>query len=377
MQEERRMILKMIEDGKISAEEGMRLLESLRDEKKEEEPSSSAPENEPDSGGQQTSSGSYRKDGASQGPWSREGAEEKWSSFATRFSEFVDEAVNRVKEFDFDFNSFASGVKVQHVFQHNDVLLREADIHIENGDIELRPWEENTIRIECDVQVYRARDEESARREFLQEAQFSFSNGKLRLESRKKSVRVNTVIYFPTGDLDKLNLYTFNGKMRGEHIPVHHVFAKAVNGRLHFDRLDAKEVQLETYNGPVHIGRLHAVESYIKTLNGSVTVDAGRGSLHVESVNGSVHFRLAEASQSKMYVKTTTGSVHIAVPENVKTEGDLKATVGSIRNQLPNLSILEEKKEFANKKMTFLSNKDGEGHFYIEAEASTGSVHLH
>ncbi len=365
------MILKMIEDGKISAEEGMRLLESLKEDEKaqEEEQQESA------------SAGSQHREEPLPPPftegasgWDRR-AEEKMTSFASRFSEFVDDAVKRVKDADFDWN-FGPSQRIEHVFQHKDVLLREVDLHIENGSIELRPWEENDIRIECQVQVYRVRDEETARREFLQDAQFSFSNGKLQLESRKKSMKVNTIVYFPTNDVDRVQLYTFNGKISGDNLPVHYLKAKAVNGKISLDQVDAKEAHIETFNGPIHVRRLNSLDGTLKTMNGTINVDAGRGNIHAESVNGTVHFRLAEASQSKAYVKTTTGSIHIAVPEGVKTEADIKTTVGAIHAQLPNLSIIEEKKDFANKRMTFLANKQGDGHFYIEAEAATGSVHI-
>ncbi|WP_147804361.1 DUF4097 family beta strand repeat-containing protein [Alkalicoccus halolimnae] len=366
MQEERQMILKMIEDGKISAEEGMRLLNALKEgSREEEEPASSKEKNQEgkSQGQDQRSQWDYRK------------AEETFNTFATKFSEFVDDAVHRVKEFDLDFN-FGPSESIQHVFEHKDVFLKEADIHIENGNIELKPWNEKDIRIECDVQVYRMKDKESAKREFLRDVQFSFSNGKLKLEARKKTMRVNTVIYFPTEHLDKLKLYTFNGKMNGEDIPVHRLEAKAINGKVSFDRVDAKEVRIETINGPINIRRLHSMEAELKTMNGTLNIEAGRGNMHLESVNGTIHFRLSEASQSKAYIKTTTGSIYIAVPDGVKTEGEAKTNVGGIHCQLPNMSVIDEKKDFANKKLTFLANKEGEGHFYIEAEASTGSVNI-
>lgn len=374
MQEERRLILKMIEDGKISAEEGMNLLNAL----KEEPEKNAAKDEEPVFQQQQTSEKKDRtRSQKSKGdsPWDYQRAEEKMTSFATRFSEFVDDAVHRVKDFDLDFN-FGPSESIEHVFQHKDVFLKEANIHIENGNIELRPWHEKDIRIECEVQVYRVKDSETARREFLRDAHFSFSNGKLQFEARKKSMKVNTVIYFPTDNLDKLKLYAFNGKVTGEHIPVHHLEAKIINGKVSFDQIDAKEVLVDTMNGSINIRQLNAMEAELKTKNGPISVDAGRGNFTMESVNGTIHFRLSEASQSKAYIKTTMGSVHIAVPEGVKTEGDVKTTVGGIHCQLPNMSIIDEKKEYAQKRITFLANKQGSGHFYIEAEATTGSVHI-
>ncbi|SDO46123.1 DUF4097 family beta strand repeat-containing protein [Alkalicoccus daliensis] len=372
MQEERRMILKMIEDGKISAEEGMNLLNALKEDPEKQEKEEPFKNTQEKTSEKQEQSRAKKRTSSA---WDYQRAEEKMTSFATKFSEFVDDAVHRVKDFDLDFN-FGPSESVEHVFDHKDVFLKEANIHIENGNVELRPWEEKDIRIECDVEVYRVKDSETARKEFLREAAFSFSNGKLQFHVRKKSMKVNTIIYFPTENLDKLQLYTFNGKMAGEHIPVHQLTAKTINGKMSFDQIDAKETRLETMNGPIYVRQLNTVEGELKTMNGTVTIDGARGNMNIESVNGTIHFRLSEASQSKAYMKTHMGSVHIAVPDGVKTEGEVKTSVGGIHCQLPNLSIIEEKKEYAQKRLTFLANKQGEGHFYIEAEATTGSVHI-
>ncbi|QKS72274.1 DUF4097 domain-containing protein [Paenalkalicoccus suaedae] len=373
MQEERRMILKMIEDGTISAEEGIKLLTALGEKEADKKTESASSASSTTTTHSHEVSQHVDVDRRTDTGYKQ--SEEKMSGFASKFSEFVDDAVNKIKELDLDFN-FGSAQQVQHVFQHKDVFLKEADIHIENGSIELRPWNEKDIRIECDVQVYRVRSAEEARREFLRDAQFSFSNGKLRLESRKKTMKVNTVIYFPTDDLEKIKLYTFNGKISGEEIPVHVFSLKAVNGKVNFSRIDAKEVAIETVNGTIDLGRLNAVDGSLKTMNGTVRVEAARGNIDAESVNGSIYYHLSEPSQSKAYVKTTTGSIHVYVPNNAKTEGELKSTVGSINCHLPTMSVIEEKKEFANKRLTFIANKEGDGHFYIEAEAATGSVNV-
>ncbi|WP_444684872.1 DUF4097 family beta strand repeat-containing protein [Alkalicoccus luteus] len=368
MQEERKMILKMIEDGKISAEEGMRLLETINEREKQAEP-------EPEQTSFEDDSAHSDRNSQESGEWSYRRAEEKMTSFANKFSGFVDDAVHRLKEFDLDFN-FGTAEKIDHVFQQRDVYVKEADIHVENGAVEIRPSDEKKVRIECDVQVFRVKDAETARREFLREAQFSISNGRLRFDVRKKSMKVNTVVYLPTGDLEKLKIYAFNGRINAGSLPVHKLDIRGVNSKIAVERIDAKEARIETTNGSITVRQFNAMDGELKSMNGTVTVDAGRGDFHLESVNGTLHFRLSEASQSKAYLKTVMGSVYVAVPDGVKVEADVKTTVGGLHCQLPNMSVIEEKKDYAQKRQTFLANKEGDGHFYIEAESTTGSIHV-
>ncbi|MDQ0254567.1 DUF4097 and DUF4098 domain-containing protein YvlB [Evansella vedderi] len=363
MQEERKMILKMIEDGKITAEEGLQLLNALKDpataEKKEES--------------KKVMERSLSRDVDWENSRRRGYTEHKGPSFATRFTEFIEDAIQKIKEFDLDFN-FGSSVEIEHIFQHRDAKVRRADIHLENGSITFRPWEEQDVRIECNVKVYKVKDGDEARRTFLDEVVFDVTDDKLRFESRRKSFKVNTVIYLPKKDLEKIKLYTFNGRINGSEVVADKFEAQTVNGRISFDKIKGDDVRLETVNGTISVSKLDVENCDAQTVNGTIAISAVKGKLDAETLNGTINYTLLNSVDSRAYMKTTTGSVTVTVPSEVKTEGELKTTVGGIHCDLPKLTVIEEKKEFANKKMSFLANRDGEQAFYIEAEATTGSI---
>ncbi|MBU9712778.1 DUF4097 family beta strand repeat-containing protein [Evansella tamaricis] len=366
MQEERKMILKMIEDGKITAEEGLQLLNALKNE------SGKASQTEEQSQHENTERSVSRDVDWESGSDYRK-TERKVSSFATRFSEFIEDAVQKIKEFDLDFN-FGSSVEIQHVFQHRNALIKDVDISVENGSITFQPWDENDIRIECGVKVYKVRDTDEARKYFLDEVLFDTANGRMRFESRKKTMKVNAVVYVPRKDLEKIKLYTFNGKISGENVAFDKFEAQTVNGRIGFEELEGKVVRLETVNGTISVSKLISDNCDAKTVNGTIAISSAKGELEAETLNGTIHYTLLEPANSRAYMKTTTGSVTVHVPDGVKTEGEVKSTVGGINCDLPQLTVIDETKEFGNKKMSFLSNKNGEYSFYVEAEATTGSI---
>jgi DUF4097 and DUF4098 domain-containing protein YvlB len=387
MHEERKMILKMIEDGKISAEEGLQLLNALKENVQSDVSPEQSKRDEQTSGPHSASIDSEKEAPKKQTDyymtkdvnWDREGyrqSQEKNASFATKFSEFIDEAVHKIKEVDLDFN-FGSSVDVHHIFQHRDASVKDVDIHIENGNVTFHPWEEEDIRVECRVKVYKAQDTEEARRQFLNDVTFQYNDEKLKLESRKKSMKVNTIIYVPKKELEKIKLYAFNGKIAGENVTVRSIDSRTVNGKITFNELTADSVQLETVNGTVSLDHLNAGQCDVKTMNGTVAIKTVRGDLEAETLNGTIHFTLLKKSNARAYIKTTTGSVNVNLPENIKAEGELKSSVGGIKCDLPAMSVIDEKKEFASKKMSFLSNKQAEASFYIEAESAAGTISIH
>jgi len=380
MQEERKMILKMIEDGKISAEEGLQLLNALKDDNNNGKKEKTGPHSEEDAYQHTSRPSKQDKDRyvSRDVNWDGGGykrAEEKVTSFATRFSDFVEDAIHKIKEFDLDFN-FGSSVEVEHIFQHRNAIVKAVDIHVENGSITFLPWEEEDIRIECHVKVYKVKDTDEARRVFLNEVNFNINDGKLVLQTKKKSMKVNTVIYVPKQHLEKIKLYAFNGKITGENVNVNNMEAKTVNGRIDFQEVHADHVNFETVNGTIAVAHLFADKSEAKTVNGTVSIKTSKGDLDVETLNGTIHYTLLERSNARVYLKTTTGSVSVQVPDHVKTEGELKTTVGGIQCDLPQMSVIDEKKDFASKTMSFIANKNEEAHLYVEAEATTGTISI-
>src|SRR5690554_2888053 len=138
MHEERKMILKMIEDGKISAEEGLQLLNALKDDKKDRG------EKEVEKEVSQSRELSQEVDWDSGSSYSQ--TERKSPSFAARFSDFVEDTVQKIKEFDLDFN-FGSSVDIEHIFQHHEDHIEKVDISLENGNLTFRPWDEKDVRV--------------------------------------------------------------------------------------------------------------------------------------------------------------------------------------------------------------------------------------
>ncbi|SES27703.1 DUF4097 family beta strand repeat-containing protein [Salisediminibacterium halotolerans] len=389
MSEERKMVLKMIEDGKITAEEGSQLLEALKEDSSGQVKEDISKVKDAEDAQEASQTTDKKAAGHEAKPedgyvskdvnWDAEGgfrrAEEKVQTFAGRFTDFIEDAIYKIKESDLDFN-FGNSVEVQHIFHHSGAHVEEARVHIENGNVEFLPWDGDDIRVECNVKVYKVEDAEEARRTFLNNVVFEVSDDKVKLESKKKTMKVHTVVRVPRAKLEEVKIYAFNGKITGERVSADKAEMQTVNGRIQFDHLHADKLKLETVNGTVSVNHLDAEKADIKTVNGTVTIKSARGDTEAETLNGTIHFSLTDPTFSRAYLKTTTGSVHVAVPSRMKTEGVLKSTIGNIDCDLPRMTIIDEKRDFASKRVSFISNKNGDRQLYLEVEATTGSIYV-
>ncbi|ADC49148.1 hypothetical protein BpOF4_05430 [Alkalihalophilus pseudofirmus OF4] len=358
--EERKMILKMIEDGKITAEEGIKLLEAM-DTKAEPEPRRAEPAS--------LSTDVNWDEGEEYKKRNRQS-----TSAENRFASFIDTALQKIKDFDLDFN-FGSSVVVDHIFQHRDLAPANVDISLENGSITFVPWEEPDVRIECQARVYRVKDSEEARRVFLQEATFRVNEQKVLFHTKVKSIKVQATVYVPKTTFEHLKLYTFNGQIKGEQIHVDTFDVNTLNGAISFKSIKAKKIMAETVNGAIELEHQESDLVDVKTVNGSITLSGKAQDVDAETVNGGITYKLDALNESGYAdLKATTGSIHLYVPEDIRVEGKLKTNVGGFTVDLANHEILDEKKEFAQKSTSFVGNQQSSPRVKVNAVTYTGSI---
>ncbi|MFC0559320.1 DUF4097 domain-containing protein [Halalkalibacter alkalisediminis] len=359
--EERKMILKMIEDGKITAEEGLKLLEAI------DKP---GPTSQAEPQAKEVSTKVNWDEGESY----RERARQSASSTTNLFTSFIESAIQKIKDVDLDFN-FGPHVVVDHIFQHRDVAPTSIDVSLENGSITFKPWEEKDIRVECQAKVYRVRDTEEARRVFLQETSFRVDERKMLFHTKTKSIKVQTTVYVPRVTFSHLKLYTFNGQITGEKIDVDTFDVNAVNGALTFTGVKGKKVIAETVHGAIDFKQITIDVFDAKTINGGITIAGQVQDVDVETVNGSITYNLDDLVESGYAdLKATTGSIHLFIPKSTRVEGKLKTNVGGFTVDLTDYEVLEEKKEFAQKTMNFLGNQQSSPRLKLVAATNTGSV---
>ncbi|WP_332695382.1 DUF4097 domain-containing protein [Halalkalibacter lacteus] len=361
--EERKMILKMIEDGKITAEEGIKLLEAMEKTEPAQTHKVVTPVSEV--------STEVKWD---EGDRYRERARQTASSTTNLFTSFIESTIQKIKDVDLDFN-FGSAVEIDHIFQHRDVSPTSLDISLENGSITFKPWDESDVRVECKAKVYRVKNSEEARRIFLHESTFRVDERKMLFHTKTKSIKVQTTVYVPRVTFTHIKLYTFNGQISGDTLDVDTLDVNAMNGALSFSSVKAKKVMAETVNGAIEYKKANIDVFDAKTINGGITLTGIVQDFDAETVNGSITYDLDELKESGYAdLKATTGSIHLSIPKTTRVEGKLKTNVGGFTVDLRDYEVLEEKKEFAQKSLSFIGNQQSSPRVKVNALTNTGSV---
>nr|WP_154318559.1 DUF4097 domain-containing protein [Metabacillus idriensis] len=359
VKDQRKRILDLVEQGKLSASEALTLIEKLEEEysHKENEMLTSL------------SSDSFSKD-----PFV-EKEKTAGSSLSSKLVTFIDTAVKKVKELDLDLN-FGGALNVQHIYQFKDADIRDFDIQLIHGSVNLQSWTQSDVRVECDAKVYRAENQELARETFMQNVDCSVDGSKFRFYTEKKTVKINMTLYVPEEQYELVKIKLFSGPIRGEDLNVRDFNAKTANGVISVLNFKGEKIEAETANGQIRLTNVEAAHTEAETINGLIHLNGKSERIDVQSFNGNIIVKLEDERCHTLYAKTATGNVDVYVPENVKINGELKSNLGSVAADLKDLEVLFEKNETVQKELRFKSIAASEQTMSVFADSKTGSILL-
>jgi DUF4097 and DUF4098 domain-containing protein YvlB len=366
--EERKMILNMLNDGKITAEEATRLLEALGKPKTE----SVVEETVVEDGEEKYL---IKVEGKNHQEYSDTKSKEfyKEQSITSKISELLDRVIKKVKDVDIDFN-FGSSIEVQHIFQDQDLDFKSLKVEVPNGKVKVKPWDESGIRAECEAYVYKVETIEQARSKFIEAVTLECIDDKLQFKVAEKHVKVNVVLYVPKKQYEEAALNLGNGGIDIGDLNFNVLKGSTSNGAVKLNNVSGKVLVAETKNGSIEVADSHWEQGELETWNGQIRIDGTFVDLEAETLNGSITCRLPKAVNGKAEFKTVTGKVNISVPSELEVKGELKTYAGGLNCLLDELEVMENRKDYAQKFLKFTANKGAVSTYNVEAETKTGSI---
>lgn len=372
----------MLENGTITTDEALTLLENLSNspeestvaEEKPETANQDFTEEEGPSGTHFEDSGSTKNDKQSTEEF-LEDIRKDFTHVGDRFMQFMQTAVQKVKEFDFE-SPFGQSVSFTHTMTKPADGIEEIILDIDNGKIEIHRTDEKEIRAEFTIKTYNSDSEETAKEQFLEKFLFVTDGRKLRLSSAMKMTQVNVDLYIPRQKYGKLSARLMNGSFKMKDAEIANVRVKTANGKIEVSSLTFQKADFETANGSIGLKDLIGETLEAETLNGRVYIDGELQEVEAQSLSGHVVVTTTNESADKIEAKSMSGSVEIYVPSTVALSGEIATNMGKLKLQLDDVDKTAEQEQILQRTIRFKKDLDGGSKtpLYIFGEAKTGSV---
>lgn len=385
MQNEKERILDMVENGTISAREAVELLRAIdggggepsressygRDKYRDKRESSRRGFFRPEDMIKKFSkdmSRDFKKDFS-------KNMSKDFNQLGDRMKDFVQTSVGKIKTMEFD-SPFGEAVQFEHTFTEEFANINKIIADLANGQLEVFPSQDNTLRAECHVKAYRSESEEQAKRDFLDKFVFIADDQKLRIISDLKTTQVNIVLYVPAADYQEIIVRLFNGGFSMKRIDASLIKVKTANGKIDLKNVAFDDAELETANGAIQVIDVAGKVLESETLNGRIYVDGDVQTIVAKSLNGNVVATSRCKEARKVEAKTLAGNVELYIPSHLPLKGEVSSNLGKLDVLLSDVDNTHEQGQFMQKIVRF-SKESGEAvaaPLLVYGETKTGTV---
>ncbi len=390
--EERTLILKMLEEGKITLEEADTLLDAL----------DILPAGEAVSSGESVGSGKNKS--SSKGSVDFESFKEQLRGIKDSLNDGISAAkkdLQRAKK-DLDesniggevsgflnsiVDSFRGSFGPSYQFEDNlqgSFALKESEnaevkIDIRNGGIVIESIEGNdyTIRLRSSV---KAENESKAKLYKEEELQVIQENNRLEISVKGRKISTSVRLGLPQDLFYQLKLDSSNGRIAVSDLQTVELEADTSNGSILFKNLAGKILSADTSNGRIEMHNVQADTLKADTSNGSIYID-GKGSVFKgDTSNGSITIKPLFVGDGEVVADTSNGRIRIGLPDDDSVGYNIKArtTWGSLTLNLEDLDYKERTDSYKLRNI-MASTKDWQSKAVkaqVVADTSTGSIYI-
>ncbi|AKG73222.1 DUF4097 family beta strand repeat-containing protein [Salinicoccus halodurans] len=390
-------ILKMLEEGKITSEEAIRLMEAMESKESDASESKRSSHSDEQNRQQNRHSQQERQSGKSSGNFA--GAGEAWDQFVGEFQKIVNpekanETYSNVKSkfenqkyasqvfgslekaFDSVKNSnidsmFSAGAK-NRLIETIDEDFSNISVDITNGNVVIVPTDRvTTAKFEV-TSFYRKLDK---KRNYFQDIICEVKNGELMIVSDIRTARVNVELQVNPSIVNRLIVSSSNGNVTIENEELSDLTVDILNGNITLENVSANSAFTRTSRGNITVGGGGYGALELISMVGTVNTDRLNAKDLTVSSNGSVNLSLKEETESAS-INTNMGSINISVPQGRALEGRISTVVGQL-NYPPDINVRFMKQQDIGLKELMLVNDTDERGLILEVGTKFGSVTLH
>ena len=374
MQNERERILKLLEDGKITADEAVKLLDVLA--KQNESTTQTLLNGTQGQQEEKRKSTSFEdffgKDTNKKMDEFMNDLKEDLSQFSTRMVGLLNSTFSKVKEFDFD-TPFGEKVEFDTVYAYPASEVSSFFVEIANGKVDVVKSAEDTVQVDVHVKTSAQGTPEETETKFTNDL-VTLRDGKLEISSDNKFAEVKVRIAVAEKHYDVFVARLLSSSASIEGMDTKLIKIKTLNGLLRLENVTVDHAELKSANGAIEVRNIIGADIEAETVNGRIYIDGDVKEVEAESVNGHVVITTKSEQAHKIKARTVAGAVELYVPKTVALDGRVMSNFGKADVGLSDVVTKDEEEQFLLKTTHFTKQLEGASILKLVGESRTGTV---
>ncbi|MBM7607946.1 DUF4097 and DUF4098 domain-containing protein YvlB [Lysinibacillus composti] len=404
MENERKRILQLVQNGTISADEAIVLLEALSKQNESTQLPANPPvvsqESQPVKEDVSTQSHSsqehheYSETKNEQTKSKSSGFEDLFgnifnnkesanqfvnelkqdlSQFSSRMMDVMNSTFSKVKDFDLEF-PFGNKVEFDKTYSFDAAEIKGIELDIPNGRVDVVKAEDERFLIEAQIKTSAAnQDEDLSKERFVQDF-VTFINGKLTISTTTKMSQVNLRLVVPKQQYDVVLLRLLNGGVTIQNLDAKLLKVKTYNGAIKIDESTFQNADIQSGNGSIELRHVKGEDLEAETVNGRIYIDGDIQEVEAESVNGAVIVTTTSSSARKLKARTVAGAVEMYIPKTLSLNGQVSTNFGKTDVGLADIEKRSEEDQFLQKTLRFDKILENQPVLKLSGETRSGSI---
>ncbi|RKQ18119.1 DUF4097 family beta strand repeat-containing protein [Ureibacillus endophyticus] len=390
MENERKRILSLVENGTITAEEAIVLLEALTKEKGSKEAQTIAPisfEKDSESKASQQTSNESKSTGFEDlfgKSFNNKEANKKMdeffndlkedlSHFSHRVVNLMNSTFTKLKDIDLEF-PFGEKVQFPKNYAFNAEDINGLELEIPNGKVDIVKADDQQFTIDAQVKTSLQHHSEERTIAEFEEKFIKLVDGKLTISVPTKMSHVDVRLAVPEKQYDIMILRLLNGSVSINDVNSKLLKAKSYNGSVKIDHVSFQHADIETGNGAIELRNSKGEDLEAETVNGRIYIDGDVEEVEAESVNGAVVVTTHSQTARKIKAQTVAGAVEIYVPKSLSLAGQVTTNFGKADVGLADVVTRSEEDQFLLKTLHFDKIIENANLLKLTGESRTGSI---
>lgn len=414
--DERKRILKLVENGTITAEEGIELLEALAKQKsapasvgdsaatRSEDVVETPKESEPELTklhSQHTNSQNESEDWF--GNYNQQSNNDQSKKSTTGFEDIFGKAFNNKKVEEMmgslrkdltDFSGkmmtlmnttlskmnvgevetpFGEKVEFRKSYAYRSDEVRGFEIDVPNGQVTFERTDDFELTVDVHVKTPRKTDGTDTEARFLEDF-IQLKDGKLEISTHSKVSQVELALKLPKKEYDVVLAKMLTGSCTINDVDAKLVKVKTSNGSIKFERGTFEHADLYTLNGTVEVRFSKGDDLEVETGNGRIYIDGELKEVQAESLNGNVAVTTTSSEAYKLKASALAGMVELYIPKDVSIDGRVTTNIGKLDVNLGDIEARTNEEQLLQKSQYFSKILDGAPVLKLSGEARTGNV---
>lgn len=294
------------------------------------------------------------------------------SQFSTRMAGLMGSTLSKLKDLDIE-TPFGEKVEFTKTFAFPAEEVNGIELDIANGKVDVVKATDNLVTVEAHVKtpIKGTKDDTIMQ---VTEGLVKLTEQKLHVQSPNKFTQLKVQVAIPEKHYDVFIARLLNGGISIEGLDAKVIKAKSYNGLIRLENAKFDHAELQTSNGAVEARNVKGDDLEIETANGRIYIDGDLKEVEAESVNGHVVVTTTSSEAHKIKARAIAGSVELYVPKTVAIEGQLYSNFGKADVGLSDAKVYEEEEQFLLKSVRFNKELADAKLLKLVGESRTGTV---